>query len=141
MASSTNSAPTTSNVNWALVSSAVYKSFGCVFDGGGLTVADNSICYTRLIRGGSVTGWSVVAVGSSPACTADVLKIASGTALPTVSIAGSALPALTGADNVVKSTTLTGWNTALVADDITAVKVTEPGTATWMQVLVYYTEN
>ena len=141
MASSTNSAPAAGNANWALVSPSLYKSFGCIFDGGGSTVADNSICYTRLVRGGTVTGWSVVAVGASPACTADVLKIASGTALPTASIAGSALPALTGTDNAVKSTTLTGWTTALVADDIAAVKITEPGAATWVQVLVYYTEN
>jgi hypothetical protein len=114
---------------------------GCTFDGGGSTITTNAICYTRIPVAGTIIGWAIEAVGSSPACTIDVLKVATGTSLPTSSIAASALPALTSTDNAKKSTTLTGWTTSMAADDMVAFKVTVPGAATWAAVHVYYTVN
>src|SRR5690242_6257622 len=45
------------------------KTFTCDFSGNGGTVAINSTCYTRIPDGGTITGWSIVATGSSPTCT------------------------------------------------------------------------
>lgn len=67
----------------------------------------------------TITGWSIVAEGTSPTCTIDVWKIASGTVLPTVadSITSSAPPDLS-TGNVIRSSTLTGWTVAISAGDI-----------------------
>jgi len=72
----------------------------------------------------TITGWSIVAEGTSPTCTIDVWKIASGTTLPTVAntITASAIPALS-TGNVVRSSTLTGWTTAITAGDILAFNI------------------
>ncbi len=75
---------------------------------------------------GTITGWSITAVGgTSPTATFDVWAIADGgTALPTVSntITASAKPAL-ATGNILRSTTLTGWTTALAQYDSPAVKL------------------
>lgn len=72
----------------------------------------------------TITGWSIVAEGTNPTCTIDVWKIASGTALPTVAntITASAIPALS-TGNVVRSSTLTGWTTDIIAGDILAFNI------------------
>jgi hypothetical protein len=100
------------------------QSIGAHFDGMGSIVLVNSIVYFRAKSAMTITGWSIVAEGTSPTCTLDIWKIASGTSLPTVSntITASAKPALS-TGNAVKSTTLTGWTTAVSADDIFAIKV------------------
>jgi hypothetical protein len=113
----------------------------CSFDGGGSVIATNAICYKRIPAASTIIGWAIEAVGTSPACTIDVLRVATGTALPTASIAASALPALTSTDNAVKSTTLTGWTTSIAADDMIGFKVTIPGAATWAHISIYYTVN
>jgi hypothetical protein len=67
----------------------------------------------------TIVGWSIAAAGSSPTCTIDIWNRSAGTSLPTVAntITGSAKPQLS-TGNVVSSTTLTGWSTAVVAGDI-----------------------
>lgn len=121
------------------------RVFGCVFDGGGSAVAQDSKCYMRLPVAGTIVGWSVVAQGTSPTCTIDVWKVASGTALPTVSDAltgsGDTHPAL-ATGNALKSTDLTGWgSTTITADDIAGFNVDAVSAATWIEVLIYYTES
>jgi len=72
----------------------------------------------------TILGWSIVAEGTSPTCKIDVWKIASGTVLPTVAdtiTAGAAPDLSTG--NVVRSSTLTGWTTAVAAGDILAFNI------------------
>ena len=72
----------------------------------------------------TITGWSIVAEGTSPTCTIDVWKIAAGTSLPTVAdtITATALPALS-TGNVIRSSTLTGWTTSIAAGDILAFNI------------------
>jgi hypothetical protein len=108
-------------------------SFGASFDGGGQVLVLNTVRYTRVPFACTVTGWSVI--GDTGTFTVDVLRIASGTVLPTSSIAGSALPAL-ATGNALKSTTLTGWNTAIAQDDLIGFKVTAVSGTTTAQVLV-----
>lgn len=73
--------------------------------------------------GCTITGWRLMC---SPAATVtvDVWKIASGTALPTNAntITASAKPA-TSADDVARSTTLTGWTTSITALDILGFEI------------------
>lgn len=66
----------------------------------------------------TISGWSITAMGTSPTCTIDIWKIASGTALPTVAntIMGTK-PAL-ASGNAIISTTLTSWTTAVAKNDI-----------------------
>jgi len=114
------------------------QSIGAHFDGMGSIVLVNTIVYFRAKSAMTITGWSIVAEGTSPTCTLDIWKIATGTALPTVSdtITASAKPAL-ASGNAVKSTTLTGWTTAVSADDIFAIKVDACDAATKISLTLY----
>jgi len=115
---------------------SVNTSFDFQFDGMGAVILVNSIVYFRVANACTISGWSIVAEGTSPTCTLDILKIASGTTLPTASIVASAAPALS-TGNAVKSTTLTGWTTSVAADDIIAVKVTACAAATKINFTIY----
>jgi hypothetical protein len=114
------------------------QSIGASFDGMGSIVLVDTIVYFRAKSAMTITGWSIVAEGTSPTCTLDIWKIATGTALPTVSdtIVASAPPELT-TGNAIKSTTLTGWTTSISADDILAVKVTANTTSTKISLTLY----
>lgn len=96
---------------------------GASFDGNGGVISVGSYQIVRVVRAGTITGWTIEATGVSPTATFDVWKIASGTALPTVAntIMGTK-PALT-TGNAVKSTTLTGWTTSIAAGDILIINV------------------
>lgn len=88
-------------------------------DGGGSTVTTGSKGpIAPMDCDGTIIGWSITAVGSSPTCTWDVWNIAAGTALPTVAntIMGTKPALVTG--NNVTSTTLTGWDTTFTKNSI-----------------------
>lgn len=87
------------------------------WDGNGslISVGAGQARYAVLSNGGTISGWSIVAIGTSPTCTIDITYVApGGTALPSLSICASALPAL-ATGNSIYSTTLTGWTTAIAA--------------------------
>jgi hypothetical protein len=89
------------------------------WDGQGTVVGTGNTRYYVAPYAMTITGWSIVATGSSPTTTIDIWKVASGTSLPTVSntIMGTKPALSTG--NAVRSTTLTGWTTtAIAAGDI-----------------------
>jgi len=79
--------------------------------------------YIRAPYDATITGYTIL-TDVSATVTLDVWKVATGTALPTNanSITASAKPVLT-ADDVIHSTTLTGWTTAVTAGDIIAWEV------------------
>ncbi len=72
---------------------------------------------------GTITGWDITAYGTSPTCTFDVWKVASGTVLPTVANSiintgsGGAYPAL-ATGNVIRSTNVAHWTTTVSAGDV-----------------------
>jgi len=110
---------------------------GGSFDGMGSIVLINTITpYIRAKSAMTITGWSIIAEGTSPTCTIDIFKIATGTTLPTSSICAAALPAL-ATGNALKSTTLTGWTTSIAADDMLAFKVTACSAATKISIVLY----
>jgi hypothetical protein len=116
---------------------SINTSFGANFDGQGSVVLVGTKIYFRMANAGTITGWSIVAEGTSPTCTIDVWKIATGTSLPTVAntIMGTK-PALT-TGNAVKSTTLTGWTTAFSADDIFCINIDACSAATKINFTLY----
>jgi len=120
----------------ALVGASSLSQSDVTFDGMGAVVLVNSIVYFRVAAASTISGWSIVAEGTSPTCTLDIFKIATGTTLPTASICAAALPALS-TGNALKSTTLTGWTTSVAADDIIAVKVTACAAATKINFTIY----
>jgi len=63
----------------------------------------------------------------------DVWKIASGTAIPTIAntITAAAIPALS-TGTAVRSQTLTGWTTAVAANDIVGINLKVVATATYV---------
>ena len=80
------------------------------WDGQGGVVSTGSTRYYVLPYACTITGWSIVATGTSPTTTIDVWRVASGTSLPAVgnTIMGTKPALSTG--NAVRSTTLTGWS-------------------------------
>ena len=89
------------------------------WDGQGAGVTTGNTRFFTAPYAMTITGWNISAVGTSPTCTIDIWKIATGTALPTVSntIMGTK-PALSSG-NAVRSSTMTGWTTlAIAAGDI-----------------------
>lgn len=107
--------------NWVSV-------IGFTTDGAGATISTGTKGYFTVGYSGTITGWSISAVGASPTCTIDVWKITGGgTALPTVTntIMGNKPQLRSG--NVIYSPdavhcstadcTLTGWTTTFAAGD------------------------
>lgn len=108
------------------------------FDGQGSVVLVGTKAYIRVPQAGTISGWSIVAEGTSPTCTIDIWKVGTGTTLPTVSntITASAKPALS-MGNAVVSTTLTGWATTVTADDLLCVTIDACTAATKIHFLIY----
>lgn len=96
----------------------VIGSIGTSMSGGGSALATGIKGYLTVAYSGRLTGWSITSDGSSPTCTIDVWKVATGTALPAVAntIMGTK-PALT-TGNALRSTTMTSWTTTFTAGDI-----------------------
>lgn len=103
----------------ATISTTTTGTIGFTSDGAGIVLTTGEKGYFTTAFSGTITGWSISAVGSSPTCTIDVWKIGTGTALPTVAntITAAAKPALS-TGNAVRSTNLTGWTTSFSAGDI-----------------------
>ena len=83
----------------------------------------------------TITAWNVTADAGT--ATVDIWKIATGTAIPTISntITASAIPALATGTSI-HSTTLTGWTTAVSANDIIGINLKVVATATFVNLTV-----
>lgn len=101
------------------------------WDGQGSAVTTGNTRYFTAPYAMTITGWNISCVGSSPTCTIDIWKVATGTALPTVAntIMGTK-PALSSG-NAVRSSTMTGWTTlAISAGDILGFNIDACSNAT-----------
>ena len=107
------------------------RSIGAGFDGGGsaLTSGATQTAYFTVPFACTIAAWNITV--DTGTITFDVWKIATGTAIPTVSntITASALPAIS-TGTAVHSTTLTGWTTSVSANDIFGVNINTVATAT-----------
>lgn len=98
------------------------RAFGYTFDGGGAVIPLNKTGYYRVPYACAIANWSIsVDTGT---ITIDIWKVANGTAIPVNanSITAAATPAIATGTHI-KSTTLTGWTTAVATDDIVAFSV------------------
>ncbi len=108
--------------------------FGCaVGDPAGSALATGVLCYVTVPMAGTITGWDIIVDAGT--ATVDVLKIATGTAKPTASIAASALPAI-ATGTAIHSTTLTSWTTSVAANDMLGFNMTAVSTAKYITVNV-----
>ena len=115
-------------------------SFGVTVDGGGTVLTTGSKGMVIVPFACTIVGWSIVA-DQAGSVTFDVDKAADGASTnPSVSIVASAAPALS-TDQIERSTTLTGWTTAVAANDVIEFEVTgSPATITRATLQIYYTQ-
>jgi hypothetical protein len=101
---------------------------GITIDGGGLTLATGTKGFFQVPYSGTITGWTLLADVSGSA----VLTVKKSTyaGFPTTtSIVASAPPTLSSQQKAT-STTLTGWTTAITADDVLEYDLTSATTVT-----------
>lgn len=107
------------------------RSLGAGFDGGGsaLTSGSTSTVYFTAPSACTIAAWNITV--DTGTITFDIWKIATGTAIPTVTntITASALPALS-TGTALHSTTLTGWTTSVSANDIFGININTVASAT-----------
>lgn len=107
------------------------RSIGGSFDGGGSPLSSGAAQTTYFTApfACAIAAWNITV--DTGTITFDVWKIATGTAIPTVSntITASALPAISSG-TAVHSTTLTGWTTSVAANDIFGININTVSGAT-----------
>jgi len=98
-------------------------NFGLSLDGQSGIISTGQKGYTIIPYNMTITGWNIVA-SPSGSCQFDVWKIASGSALPTVSntITGSQKPILSNG-YIATSTSVSGWTTTVTTGDIIGYNV------------------
>jgi hypothetical protein len=127
----TNQALTTTS--WQPLSSNI-RDFGTTFgDTTGVALSSGSVVYFTVPYACTIKAWNM-AVDAGTA-TIDIWKIATGTAIPTVTntITASALPAI-ASGTALHSTTLTAWTTAVAANDIFGFQLKTVATAKFVEI-------
>lgn len=109
------------------------RGFGTSFgDTGGSALTSGSVVYFTVPYACTIGGWN--ASVDAGTVTFDIWKIATGTAIPTVTntITASALPAISTGTSI-HSTTLTGWTTSVTANDIFGIQLKTVATAKYAE--------
>lgn len=118
-------------------------TYGASFDGQTAVITTGAVVYMTLPFSGTITGWQITADQSSPTCSIDIWKVASGTSLPTVSnsiMTGGYLSLSTG--NVIQSTALTNFTTTTItAGDVAAFEIEAVANATKITIKLTYQKN
>ena len=122
----------------ALVGTEKLATFA--WDGGGaaITVGATSKRCTSIPYGSTITGWTLINEQADTLSTAIYKDAFNADAIATTEITGTA-PIRTGAKVAATSTTLTGWTTAVTANDFICAQVTTCGAATWANVVIWGT--
>jgi len=110
------------------------RSFGTSFgDTGGSALTSGSVVYRTVPYACTIAAWNITVDAGT--ATIDIWKIASGTAIPTVTntITASALPAIS-TGTAIHSTTLTSWTTSVTANDIFAFQLKTVATAKYVEI-------
>jgi len=111
----------------------VTRSFGTTFgDTTGSALTSGSVVYFTVPYACTISAWNITADAGT--VTFDIWKIATGTAIPTVTntITASALPAL-ASGTAIHSTILTGWTTSVSANDIFGIQLKTVATAKYVE--------
>ena len=110
------------------------RDFGTTFgDTTGSALTSGPIVYFTVPCACTISAFNITVDAGT--VTFDVWKIATGTAIPTVTntITAAALPALS-TGTALHSTTLTGWTTTVTANDIFGIQLKTVATAKYAQV-------
>jgi len=115
--------------NTQLPASVRARAIGYAFDGGGSALSAGKTGYVTVPFSCTIAAWS--ATVDTGTVTFGVWKAATGTAIPTAanSIVASAAPAI-ASGTALHSATLTGWTTAVSANDIFGFTLTAASGAT-----------
>ena len=114
------------------------KTVGFTLDGGGKVLVTGKVAgYYTFPVAGTITAWSIGADAGT--CTIQTWKVATGTAVPTVSNSISTAGVQLSSGTYVRSTSLTDFTTTTVtADDIFAFNLGTVATATqisfWIEI-------
>ncbi|HWR49934.1 MAG TPA: hypothetical protein VN428_02435 [Bryobacteraceae bacterium] len=113
----------------------ITRGFGYSFNGGGSALTAPQTGYLTVPYACTIAAWTI-AVDAGTA-TVDVWKVATGTAIPTAAntITASATPAI-ASGTALRSTTLTGWTTAVAANDIVAFSLTAASGVSFLNITV-----
>jgi hypothetical protein len=108
-------------------------SFGSVASGSPALISDTA--YFTVPHACTIAAWNITV--NAGTATFDIWKVVTGTAIPTSSnsITASAQPAIS-TGTAIHSTTLTGWTTAVSANDIVAIDLKTVSTATFASIVV-----
>lgn len=110
---------------------------GAAWDNGStaLVAADCSEVNVRAPVAGTITKWTIVTEGGVGSCVVDVWKRSYAAGMPTVAntITAAAKPTVSAADRA-QSSTLTGWTTAVAANDLLTFKVDSTSTFTSIRI-------
>jgi hypothetical protein len=112
-----------------LPSNTKIRSFGTTFgDTAGSALTSGSVVYFTVPYSCTISAWN--ATVDAGTVTFDIWKIATGTAIPTVTntITAAALPAIS-TGTAKHSTTLTAWTTSVTANDIIGIQLNTVATA------------
>jgi hypothetical protein len=111
------------------------RSIGIAFDGGGAALVSGGVRHYFVPYSCTIAGWNITV--DTGTATVDIWKIASGTAIPTVAntITAAALPAIS-TGTALHSATLTGWSTAIAANDIVAFKLNAVSGASYVSLVL-----
>lgn len=140
--SGTDYAPATSgssllygNGSGGFTNATLRRQIGTTFgDTGGSALTSGSVVYATWGGGAcTISAWNITVDAGT--ATFDIWKIATGTAIPTVtnSIVASAAPAI-ASGTAIHSTTLTGWTTSVSQNDIFGFKLSAVSTAKYAQI-------
>lgn len=111
------------------------RAIGATFDGQGSALSNGKTIYYTAPFACTINAWNMTV--DTGTATIDIWKIASGTAIPTVTntITASALPAIS-TGTAKHSTTLTGWTTAVTANDIFGFNINAVSGATEISIVL-----
>jgi hypothetical protein len=98
------------------------RAIGATFAGGGVAISVGSVSYLTIPFACTISAWNITV--DTGTVTFDVWKVAAGTAIPTVAntITAAAQPAISSG-TALHAAALTGWTTAVSANDIIAFRV------------------
>jgi hypothetical protein len=117
-----------------LAANTKVRGFGTSFgDTGGSALTSGSVVYLTVPYSCTISAFNITVDAGT--VTFDVWKIATGSAVPTVTnaITASALPALS-TGTAVHSTTLTSWTTSVSANDIIGIQLKTVATAKYAEI-------
>lgn len=118
----------------AITANNKIRDFGTTFgDTGGSALTLGSVVYFTVPYACTISAWNMALDAGT--ATIDIWKIATGTAVPTVSntITASALPAI-ASGTALHSTTLTSWTTSVSANDIFGFQLKTVATAKFVSI-------